>query len=396
MKTIKKNLEHFVINNSNLELLESRLNEFNIFEILGVHLFEIRHSNALGFLFSSSASHGLGDYFLKKFLMHTLAESELSSISPITVDCWDLTDAVIKREYRDIDLLIVSRSNQFVCCIENKVLASESNDQLEKYKSIIETEFSDFKNRLYIFLSPMGIEPSDPDTWIVSNYEIVANILKSVIELKLKDVGSQQSVFIMHYHNTVRRYLLETSDEVALAKEIYNKHKVALDFIFKNISGNRQEIFDAIKKIVAESNGELIPLFSTLSRIRFTTKSLDKLPKIGDGRWVKINHVFAFEILNNSDSISLTMIMGPADQEYRARVLDALKPEFLPKFLKYKAPLNEMYNMIYKRVIVPKEEYASSDLAEKINRIRICLDKATNSDISEIESFFDLNISGIK
>ena len=78
---------------------------------------------------------------------------------------------------------------------------------------------------------------------------------------------------------------MDSSEEVKLARKIYNSHKEALDFIFQNISDSRQDVFTQVKNIV-ETNDKFILLYSTLSRIRFTTKYMyDNLPNIGNKKW---------------------------------------------------------------------------------------------------------------
>ena len=49
----QKLLEQFVVNNADLERLESLLNQFNIFEAVGMARQEIRHSYFLAFLLLS-------------------------------------------------------------------------------------------------------------------------------------------------------------------------------------------------------------------------------------------------------------------------------------------------------------------------------------------------------
>ena len=59
-------LTKFVVNNPDLERLEARLAEFNIFEVLGAVRQELRHSDFLGYLLDPAGNHNLGDAFLKK------------------------------------------------------------------------------------------------------------------------------------------------------------------------------------------------------------------------------------------------------------------------------------------------------------------------------------------
>ena len=58
-------LEKFIIENVELENLESLLAQFNIFESIGAVKQELRHSDFLSFLLDPSQNHGLGDLFLK-------------------------------------------------------------------------------------------------------------------------------------------------------------------------------------------------------------------------------------------------------------------------------------------------------------------------------------------
>ena len=114
-------LGQLIIDNQDLEKLESILSEFNIFEAVGMIRQEIRHSHFLAFLLNPSESHRLGDLFLKKLLICALLKSENPPLSPIEIDIADLENAKIRREWKNIDILIDSPSNNLVCAIENKV-----------------------------------------------------------------------------------------------------------------------------------------------------------------------------------------------------------------------------------------------------------------------------------
>lgn len=392
---MKEKLESFVINNIQLEQLEDSLATFNIFKILGLEYYELRHSNTISYLLNPIESHGLNDYFLKKYLISVVSNADNSIISPVIIDGWNLKDANVKREYKNIDILISSKSNDFVCCIENKVLSSESNDQLQRYHEIINDEFKSYKYKIFIFLSPTGIEPSDNENWIISTYEQIANIIENIIRYKAKDIGREQLSFIEHYYKIIRRYLMDNSEEVKLAREIYNSHKDALDFIFQNISDNRQDVFTQVKNNI-ETSDQFVLLYSTLSRIRFTTKYMnDNLPNIGNKKWNGMIQVFAYEVNNNIDSISLILVMGPADSLYRENAFSKLKEAFIPKYLKTKTSLSEMYNTIYKKVLISKDEYNAMDISSIQEKIKNTINYE-NSDFKDIDDYFSKNIKIFK
>src|SRR3989304_120674 len=115
-------LEAF-LQDDDLEKLEEIAQEFNIFEVLDVVRQDPRHSSFLAWLLDPNGSHNLGDYFLKRFLWRTTATGRdrgLAPATPIDVDALDLTDVTVRREWNNMDILISSESQQFVCAIENK------------------------------------------------------------------------------------------------------------------------------------------------------------------------------------------------------------------------------------------------------------------------------------
>jgi len=118
-------LERFVIDNDDLLALEERIGRFNIFDALGIVRTEIRHSNFLAWLLDPNESHGQGALFLKAILMDLLRQSppELRPFSPIQLDGAELRGVRVRREYRNIDILIDCQEPPFVIAIENSLLS---------------------------------------------------------------------------------------------------------------------------------------------------------------------------------------------------------------------------------------------------------------------------------
>ena len=136
------------------ELRKNENEKFNIFKILKLDKYEIRHSNFLAWLLNPKGSHNLGDTFFKQFLQVALNEN---------VEDINTSDIRIETEYpanvedttRRIDILIYSvQTPEFVCVIENKYGTEEHTGQCQAYKTFIE-EYSKFRNysrKIYIFL----------------------------------------------------------------------------------------------------------------------------------------------------------------------------------------------------------------------------------------------------
>ena len=165
-------LERFVAENDDLLTLEEQIGRFNIFDALGIARVEIRHSNFLAWLLTPGESHGQGDLFLKAFLMDVLRKARQQGaeppISAVELDGAELRGLEVRRELRYIDLLISCEEPRFVIVIENKIDSGEHDDQLQRYKDTVASEFPDTKS-LFVFLTPEGDDPSDED-WVSYSY----------------------------------------------------------------------------------------------------------------------------------------------------------------------------------------------------------------------------------
>jgi hypothetical protein len=133
-------------------------------EAAGLYRQEIRHSNVLAFLLRPQEKHGLGDAFLKKIIQKALENSSgASPVSALTVALSDFSDALVRREWRNIDLVVESPSNKLIVAIENKIESSEGGGQLSKYESSVCSEFPN-SARLYCYLTEDG-DPASNELW---------------------------------------------------------------------------------------------------------------------------------------------------------------------------------------------------------------------------------------
>ena len=123
----------------------------NVFRALSLR--EIKHSDFWAWLFNPLEKHGLGDCPLRSLfdLCSKRTGKEYRHFS--------LADVEIFREMANIDILIVSEADRFVCAIEIKVDAQESAGQLERYERFVSTWYPGFE-RLFVYLTPPGATPS--------------------------------------------------------------------------------------------------------------------------------------------------------------------------------------------------------------------------------------------
>ena len=138
--------------------IQSLVNEeINLMSILRVAHRELQHSNLLAWLFDPKEAHKLGDFFIKEFIKLYYKENQYQDLgnTEAKLSVFDFVnlnfdDIKIKREHKNIDILILSESNELCIVIENKIYAKEGRDQLTKYREFIEAEYSDFKHKILL------------------------------------------------------------------------------------------------------------------------------------------------------------------------------------------------------------------------------------------------------
>jgi hypothetical protein len=180
----KNLLEKFVYENHDLEKLEKIANEFNIFTALKMEHKELKHSDMLAWLLNPRENHGMDDYFVKSFISRCLSNNSGNDngLSIINVDSWDLSDAEVYREKSNIDIVIKSKINRFVCIIENKIKSSESNNQLKRYRDTMKKQFPDY-NALCVYLNIEG-ESASEDDYINISYKDIYELTERLIDNK--------------------------------------------------------------------------------------------------------------------------------------------------------------------------------------------------------------------
>ncbi len=219
-----KILKDFLKDIDCLKALTPWTERVNVFDVLKLTRIEIRHSNMLAWLIDPNENHGLGDKVLQG-LFKKVADQALVE---------DYYSFSVKREWRNIDIIAVSSKEKIVLCIENKIDSDEHDDQLDKYLNTIQIYYPDYK-RIMFFLTPSGKQSSDPDKWKTLSYNAILQILSDAE--KGTTLKPEAAMLINHYVEILRRDIVGESKENGeveeICKEIYLKHRKALDLIFK-------------------------------------------------------------------------------------------------------------------------------------------------------------------
>lgn len=259
-----------------LELVESKMDKFNIFSALKLDNNEIRHSNFLAWLINPRESHGIGDYFLKEFLKNSISNficNPRIEVRPKDILDKRFCECEIRREYRNIDILIINPDNNFVCVIENKIWSAEHSNQLENYAKYVEDEFKDYK-KLHLFLAP-NPDYSEPllerkydkktdekdetveETvhYIQIGYEKIIKVIEKTLKHRGHIMPDGARVFVEHYKKMVERNIMNKIDKDVMdfCRVLYRDHKEAIDLINKCVNEVAVDISSILQKIIAEN-----------------------------------------------------------------------------------------------------------------------------------------------
>lgn len=203
------------------------------FEALRVEKAEIRHSNFLANILSPNNPHGFGDSILRKFCETLLIAAQKPELA-LDLHLSDLSNVDIRREWEDIDLLIIfpqmCNGRDLVIAIELKVEAKESKGQLEKYERKLEKIWPQ-ENKILFFVTPKETEASRKSWFSVGFENIIAAIEDSIQEIK----GHPNAMMMVDsYINMIRREYMSDPELERLAEKIWSKHSEALKYLIKN------------------------------------------------------------------------------------------------------------------------------------------------------------------
>ncbi len=259
---------NLMVSDPDFRELQNFMGRFNIFRVLGVEQMEIRHSNMLAWLLTPGESHGLGDNFLKSYLMSVSNHAENRLPDAITINTSVFRTVIIQREWRNIDLLIEIQTDDesWVFCIENKIHSKEHDGQLAKYRKIVEEVYPKHR-RYYLFLTKYGDSPSD-ESYIPTSYDLVYKSLSDCVVEYKNALGEEPKVLILNYLMLLKEKLMDDSELAILAEKIYKSYRPVLDVIFENRPQIQDDIYVYLKNKL-EQTDDYIVLKSTKTYLNF-------------------------------------------------------------------------------------------------------------------------------
>ncbi|MBL4588983.1 MAG: PD-(D/E)XK nuclease family protein [Alphaproteobacteria bacterium] len=380
--TDKKKIEA-LISDDDFTTLLSDLHRFCPFEALGAVNVELRHSNYLAYLMNPNRPHGYGDQILRSILQSILSNiDDVNGISALDVHLMDLNAVDIRREWRNIDILVVEPKDKTIFCFELKVGSKQGENQLSRYKKIVEDEWRGWTH-VFIFLRPTNEEPNT-DGWLPVGFDQLIDGLESVP----KPIGNEDQSQLMFnsYTKMLRRNFEMDEKLVVIAGSLWKKHEEALKFLSDNQPDELSDLFKLIidketdfaqkVSVLGDVNVTLIPDRNSGTKyVRFAIKELEDLEGASSGcKWTDSGRILLLELQRRKRSsayyIRIVLVLGRGDlRDVRAKWFDAMKPYMTRK----NAKISPEYTTMLSENLLSISFEDDSSKEENYEKIEKCL-----------------------
>jgi hypothetical protein len=341
-----------LIDDGDFARINARMARFNVFEAMGAVRSELRHSNFLAFLLSPTRAHGLGSEVLLRVLRAVLArmQADQRPVRPLELVVGDLDGAIVYRERDNMDLLIEIKALNLVVLFENKISAKAGDGQLAGYKKILDARYSK-ERRLLVFLTPDGTPP-DEDGYVAFDYSDLATVLDDFID----QLNPDTALIIRHYTEMLRRHIVPDKELQDIARQLYQRHKEAFDFVFE-CRPTPEGLVELARNLLLGTSG-LSEDRHAATMLRFVPQSWDNVSTLNTcptNLWTRTGRAAVFEIKtgkgdanNLSERVNVALIIGPADAKIREALYNGARkiPALFKGLVK---PMGNKYSTIYSR-----------------------------------------------
>jgi hypothetical protein len=330
------------IGNSAFAEIEAAFDRFCPFEAVGVIRQEIRHGQFLEYVFNPQRPHGFGSDCLQAFFHAAAtaasAEEPIAGFSPLDIHLMELDNAVVRREWRNIDLLIEVPSHKLIVAVELKIDASEHSGQLKRYRETVETNWprADGWKQVFVFLTKRGDEPSSEDGtgWLTLELEAVTSEMHKLVEREVGAVDARR--LLQSYIDMLRRHHLTNERLEQLASKLWAEHGAALEYLVEQRPDAVAELFrqlftdrERLAAAMTEAAGtEIVPDHCTPGMLRFAVTAWDDLPNYLTADWTPSKRHLLIEIVRGGRgrrTIRMYVLLGKGNQAVRQKVYQALE-----------------------------------------------------------------------
>jgi hypothetical protein len=364
-----------LLDDLDFQAIDRTMARFNLFEAVGAVRGELKHSNFLSFLLSPSRSHGFGADPLLRFLQAVLAKipNEQRPIRALELLLADLDGAIVYREWNNLDLLIEIKPVNLVVLIENKIGAKAGEGQLAGYKKLIQLKYPT-QRHLLVFLTPKGIQPDDSD-YLPFSYVELAKVIEALPQGRNGTLSTDSELIIRHYVQMLRRHIVPDDELRELARQIYERHQEAFDFIFEarpepeSLLGVARSLLEAQPELVTDRHGANVLRFAPE-----TWTEITDLNSCATTTWTRTGRNLIFEtkawtIGPYADRTIISLVSGPAPSEIREKIYveASARSDLFRGLVK---PMGKQYATIYMRELLTPVAAKNMDHDEKAAAIQ--------------------------
>ena len=326
--------------------------QLNIFEAAGLSNQETKHSKFLAFLLTPQENHGLSDAFLKRVVQKIVDKSDNTPFGALKVALADFSDALVDPEWRSIDIFVESKNNELALAIENKIGATERENQLEHYEQVLELEFPKHA-RLFSFLTVDG-KPASRNAWSPISYSDLMESLQEATRYRSQQLTAEAKLVIDHYIDFIRRNIVPEQSLIDQCRKLYARHRDVLSLIFKY--GDVDEFSTAANNFF-DNHPDLKKFDIRPKRAAFLpAQLLDLVPPIEGTNWWGQSRPLAFWFNSYDDRFGIVIEVGPFENERYSRE-DLVKK--LQEHFNSKSKIYPRFTRVYTRYVRLTEDQLS-------------------------------------
>lgn len=286
-------------------------------------------------------------------------------ITPIDLDIWSLNQASVRREWQGTDILVSDEAHRLAIIIENKIDTGEHSDQLQSYWKIVDAHYPGWRV-IGLYLTPDGEEPSDARYFSV-DYGLICQLLESLVQSRASTLGPDVLTVITHYTQMLRRHIMAESEIAELCRSIYQKHKAALDLIYKHIPGQRAIIRNVLQGIITGTPELTLIDTSKRNDVDFVPQEWDVPVALAEPVSKRLREVLVFVFVNEPNRLRLVLTVGPEPQETRQRLLDMARSKQPPFNKRLDMRPSNQWKDIFERSF-PYQDAGDEALTEEIKK----------------------------
>lgn len=226
---------------------------YNLFSILNIERYELKHSALIANLLDPNGSHGCGDAFLRAFFEIALKERAYPFEDCTLPDSYTeyYTGPIVGDTGGRIDILV--KSSRYGLIIENKIYAGDQDKQLTRYDNYGKETFGAGRYRL-VYLTLYGDDASKESTATKSAEEVAylrlsyaENILRWLKQCaRLADNKPLVRESLNQYIRTIKQLTYQDMNPKNIQKII----DLAVDYpeVVATLSSKRDAIAQGIRK----------------------------------------------------------------------------------------------------------------------------------------------------